>query len=154
MPRPKVASWPYMSPHSGSLEKLEAGPWSHSSPRSRPRNLQTGDPRPVVTQDVCARACKCGCMCVRILLISLGNLESGWRRWAIGGCQVQYHPARKESGGEACRAPTGGISVWVMGWGSAVLRCLKCWRGTSVYFLHRTLPSSELVVEGCPKFVF
>lgn len=34
-------------------------------------------PLAVVTQDVCARACKCGCMCVRSLRISLGIFRVG-----------------------------------------------------------------------------
>lgn len=40
----------------------------------------------------------------------------GWRRWAIGASQVQYHRVGKESGGKACRAPMGGISLLVVGW--------------------------------------
>lgn len=61
-------------PCSGSLERSEADPWGHPSPRFMPWHPETGVPWPAVTQDVCVCTCKCGCMCVRIVLISVGNL--------------------------------------------------------------------------------
>lgn len=64
-------------PCSGSLERSEAEPWGHPSPRFMPWHPETGFPWPAVTQDVCVCTCKCGCMCVRIVLISVGNLGVG-----------------------------------------------------------------------------
>lgn len=77
MPFPRAASCSYISPPLGSLERLGAESRGYFSPGSRPRNPETGVPWPVVTQNVCARVCKCGCVCVRFLLISLGNLGVG-----------------------------------------------------------------------------
>lgn len=48
-----------------------AASWGHSSPGSRPRHPETGVPWAVVTQKVCARVCKCGCVCVRVFCLSL-----------------------------------------------------------------------------------
>lgn len=55
-------------------------------------------------------------------------------------------------------APTGGISLLVMeglstGVGLPSPQTSECWR-TSVHLAHRSLPSSEVIVEGCPQFVF
>lgn len=62
----------YISPPLGSWERLGwAASWGHSSPGSRPQHPETGVPWPVVTQKVCARVCKCGCVCVRVFCLSL-----------------------------------------------------------------------------------
>lgn len=71
MPYPKAASARYIPPQSGSLERAEAEPWRHSSARSRPWSPLASGNR------TCVRTCKCGCLCVRILLVSLGNLGVG-----------------------------------------------------------------------------
>lgn len=85
MPCPGAPSGPYISPCSGSLEKLEAESKSHASSRSRPQDLETGAPG----------RCKAGCRRVRvhacvhegytvhILLISLGNM--GLASKGVGG---------------------------------------------------------------------
>lgn len=44
MPESKGSLCPCISPHSGSLERSEARPWSHSSLRARPWNLETRVP--------------------------------------------------------------------------------------------------------------
>ena len=63
----------YIFPPLGSWERLGGGAasWGHSSPESRPRHPEAGVPWAVVTQKVCARVCKCGCVCVRVFCLSL-----------------------------------------------------------------------------------
>lgn len=44
MPESKGSLCPCVSPHLGFSERSEAGLWRHSSPRARPRNLETRVP--------------------------------------------------------------------------------------------------------------
>lgn len=59
MPCPGAPSGPYISPCSGSLEKLEAESKSHASSRSRPQDLETGAPGQCKAG--CRRVCACAC---------------------------------------------------------------------------------------------
>lgn len=149
---PKATSCPSISPHSGSLERSEV--------RGRAleplcTQVQARDGSPLASGNT---GCVCACVQVWVYVcayfahlsknLGVGSEEVGKRRMPSS-----ISSGGKESEGEAGWAPTGGISVLVMGWGSAVLRCPKCWRD-SVYFPCWALPCSEVIVEGCPKFVF
>lgn len=111
--------------------------------------------------------CGCASVDVRVCGVFFAHLfrelgGGGWRWWA-----VSIKPVSPSSKGNWEVRPGGPLvgAVSVLGRSghraqahlflldSSVLQCPKCWRA-SVYIHTWALPNSEVIVEGCLKFVF